>query len=208
MTNLNATLNYLIKNVLWPSFKALGYKKLGNNFRYYDAQGWGKIIQFQKSQYNSATELSFTVNVGLYLPEVEYWLCGREAGPKFQEPFCVVRKRIGPLTGKQSDTWFKLTPDVDTAGLFTRLTNEFSKYIQPYLAAINSKNDIYSVLVAGHQSHYPSAQIHAMFCAGYQEAALKLFSSEFARSKHNEHYRVTLCSLAVELGLPTAIWAS
>jgi hypothetical protein len=152
--------------------------------------------------------LSFTVNVELYLPEVEYRLCGREAGPKFQEPSCVVRKRISPLTGKQSDTWFKLTLDLDTTGLFTRLTNEFSKYIQPYLAAINSKNDIYSVLVAGHQSHYPSAQIHAMFFAGYQEAALKLFSSEFARSKYNEHYRVTLRSLAVELGSPAAMWAS
>jgi hypothetical protein len=207
MTDLNAILNDLIRNILWPSFKALGYKKSGNNFRHYDTEGWGKIVQFQKSQYNSAAELSFTVNVGLYLPEVEYWLCGREAGPKFQEPACVVRKRIGPLAGRQIDSWFKLTPSLDTTELFARLTDDFNQYVHPYLTAINNKDDIYSVLVAGHQSHYPSAQIHAMFCAGYQEESLKLFRSEFARSKHNNAYRNTLRALAKELELPAELWA-
>ncbi|WP_151087786.1 DUF4304 domain-containing protein [Hymenobacter baengnokdamensis] len=206
MADLHATFNDLIRTVLWPGFKAMGYKKSGNNFRYYNSEGWGKIVQFQKSQYNSVAELSFTVNVGLYLPEVEYWLCSRDTGPKFQEPACVVRKRIGRLADKQSDNWFRLTPGLNTTELFAQLVDDFNQYVHPYLAAINSKVDIYSVLVAGYQSDCPPAQIHAMFCAGYQDSALKLFRSELARSKHNNGYRNTLRALAKELELPAELW--
>ena len=71
MFNPAVEFDKLVRQVLWPPFKALGYKKTGNNYRYYDPAGWGKIVQFQKSQWNSASELNFTVNVSLYLADLE-----------------------------------------------------------------------------------------------------------------------------------------
>ncbi|GAB3638113.1 hypothetical protein GCM10027422_37030 [Hymenobacter arcticus] len=207
-TDLTATFNELVKDVLWPAFKKLGYKKSGNNFRYYDAAGWGKIVQFQKSQFNSAAELSFTVNVSLYLLDYNYYLCGETSGQTFQEPACVVRRRIGKLVGSKEDEWFELTESSNKALLFRQLENYFTQYVHPYLAAVESKQAIYALLLAGHRADSPSAQIHMLFQANYREAALGLFSKEFTRSKHNKYYRATLRSLAAELGLPAALLAA
>jgi hypothetical protein len=204
MIDLNLAFNELVKDLLWPAFKALGYKKSGNNFRYYNSEGWGKIVQFQKSQFNSAAALSFTVNTGLYLLDYDYCLCGQQSGEKFQEAACVVRKRIGKLAGQSDNDWFEITESSDKGALFNRLSTEFTQHIHPYLAAIKSKDAIYAILLSGHQADFPSIQIQTLFRAGYKEAALSLFASEFARSKSNKYYRATLQSLAIELGLPEA----
>lgn len=207
MSALGSTFDELVKKLLWPSFKALGYKKSGNNFRYYNSDGWGKIVQFQKSQFNSATEFSFTVNVGLYLLDYDYCLCGQQSGEKFQESACVMRKRISKLTGQPINAWFEITEYTDRDKLFSRLSGEFTQFIHPYLAAVKSKDDIYALLLAGHQVDFLSVQIQVLFRAGYTEAAAGLFVSEFARSKSNKHYRATLKELAVKLGLPKSLIA-
>lgn len=209
MTNdLTATFNELVKDVLWPAFKKLGYKKSGNNFRYFDADGWGKIVQFQKAAYNYAGELSFVVNVGLYLLEYDYYLCGETSGRTFGEPACVVRKRIGTLTGNSPIGWFTFTDTSDKNLLISQLQAEFIQQIHPYLAAVKSKADIYAILLAGHRADFPSIQIEMLFHAGYQAAAMHLFSTEFAQSSSNKHYRATLRNLAAKLGLPAALWAA
>ena len=207
MSAPSSTFDELVKTLLWPSFKALGYKKSGNNFRYYNSDGWGKIVQFQKSQFNSAAELSFTVNIGLYLLDYDYCLCGQQSREKFQEPACVVRKRISKLTGQPTNAWFEITDSTDRDQLFGRLSNEFSRFIHPYLAAVKSKDDIYALLLTGHRADFLPVQIHVLFRAGYKEVAADLFVSEFARSKSNKHYRATLKELAIKLELPKTLTA-
>jgi hypothetical protein len=207
-TDLTASFNELIKDVLWPAFKRLGYKKSGNNFRYYDVAGWGKIVQFQKASYNPANELSFTVNIGLYLLDYDYYLCGETSGRIFQEPACVVRKRISQFPGGQTNEWLTFTETGDKTLLFNKLSADFTQHIHPYLAAVKSKEAIYTILLAGHCADFPSVQIHMLFRAGYQEAALQMLRSEFAQSKSNKYYRATLRSLAAKLGLPAALWAT
>ncbi|WP_223650703.1 DUF4304 domain-containing protein [Hymenobacter psoromatis] len=202
MTDLNSIFDQLVKSTLWPKFKALGYKKSGNNFRYYSPEGWGRIIQFQKSQYNSADSLSFTVNVSLYLEDFEYYLSNQKSGLKFQEVSCAVRKRYGHLRNSPSDSWIELTVTSDIAKISQQLINDFDQYVHSYLVSIKSREDIYAFLLNGHHSHYPSAQIQTMFHAGYQQEALKLFTSEFIRSKNINSYRNTLNSIARELEFP------
>ena len=205
MSTPGSTFDELVKTLLWPSFKSLGYKKSGNNFRYYNSDGWGKIAQFQKSQFNSTTELSFTVNVGLYLLDYDYCLCRQQPGEKFQEPACVVRKRISALTGQPTNAWFEVTESTDRDQLFSQLSSEFTQFIHPYLAAVKSKDDIYAILLAGHRADFLSVQIQVLFRAGYKEAAAGLFISEFDRAKSNKHYRATLKELAVKLELPKSL---
>lgn len=206
MADLNLVFDQLVKATLWPEFKALGYKKSGNNFRHYNPDGWGRIVQFQKSQSNSAHILSFTVNIGLYLEDFEYYLSGQKSGPKFQEMVCAVRKRYGNLRSSPPDSWIELTATSDVVKVSQQLLNDFNHYVHPYLAIIESRGEIYEILIAGHYSGYPSAQIQAMFHTGYQQEALKLFTSEFVRSKTNKYYRDTLKSIARELEFPIELW--
>lgn len=208
MSDLSGAFNELVKDILWPAFKALGYKKSGNNFRYYNSEGWGKIVQFQKAAYNPAHEFAFTVNVGLYLLEYDYYLCGETSGQLFREPACVVRRRIDQFTGGQANEWLTLTANHDKNLLFNKVATDFSHYIHPYLAGVQGREAIYAILLAGHLADFPSVQIQMLYQTGYQEAALELFSSEFAQSKSNKYYRATLRSLAAKLGLPAALWAA
>jgi len=136
----------------------------------------------------------------------ERYLSGQESGPKFQEVVCAVRKRYGSLKSSPSDSWIELTATSEMAKISQQLTNYFTQYVHPYLASIKGREDIYAFLIAGHHSDYPSAQIGTMFHAGYHQEALKLFISEFARSKTNKHYRNTLKLVARELEFPVELW--
>ena len=46
--------------------KGKGFRKTGNSFRMVLPDGTSKIINFQKSSFNSGEECRFTINVGLY----------------------------------------------------------------------------------------------------------------------------------------------
>jgi len=50
--------NELVSHI-FSYFKPLGYKKKGNNFRYYNKEEkWGKMINFQKSQWNTKLHIT------------------------------------------------------------------------------------------------------------------------------------------------------
>ena len=49
----------LINEIFLLKFKPYGWKKQGSNFRYIDASGLGRVINFQKSKWNTADELEF-----------------------------------------------------------------------------------------------------------------------------------------------------
>ena len=57
----------LINEIFLLKFKPYGWKKQGSNFRYIDASGLGRVINFQKSKWNTADELEFFINYGLYI---------------------------------------------------------------------------------------------------------------------------------------------
>jgi hypothetical protein len=206
MLDSEAVFNEIVKGELWPSFKKLGYKKAGNNFRYYNSAGWGRIVQFQKSRYNTGTKLSFTVNISLYLADFEYYLCSTKSEYKFQEAVCAVRKRLGPISGRQSDSWIIFDEYSDRnyiKKIVQQLHDDFMHHIHPYLAGIESKEDILAILAAGHNSNYPLAQIQTMFDAGayYRAATLDLIKSELPRSRYNQSYYLDLQSVIKKLGI-------
>jgi hypothetical protein len=90
-TSTQTQFDHFVSQQLWPAFKARGYRKTSNNFRYYEASGWGKILHLQKSQHGDRDNIHFTLNIGLYLPEAERLLLGKVAGEKFVEPVCIMR---------------------------------------------------------------------------------------------------------------------
>ena len=47
-------------------FKPRGWKKDGQNFRFFQSDGLCRIVNFQKSAYNDGEVLSFYVNLGIY----------------------------------------------------------------------------------------------------------------------------------------------
>ena len=57
----------LINEIFLVKFKPYGWKRQGSNFRYIDESGLGRVINFQKSKWNTADDLEFFINYGLYI---------------------------------------------------------------------------------------------------------------------------------------------
>src|SRR5687768_3070214 len=60
--------NQIVKYSFHEVLKPLGFKKKNNNF-YKPYEGFGQMVNLQKSIYYSKEHISFTINLGLFLPE-------------------------------------------------------------------------------------------------------------------------------------------
>jgi Domain of unknown function (DUF4304) len=170
----------LISIILWPEFKTRGYRKTGNNFRFYSADGWGRIVNIQKSMSSLKNDIRFTINTGLYLPEADT-IFETPIAEKFLEPDCLVRKRIGKLNGLQKDLWYDLNENTPPNELEGTISQDFSQFILPYLEKIQSRDDILKQIIREHTPNEEKA-IRTLFICGYQEEARQWIEEEINKT--------------------------
>ena len=198
-TAVQLQFDHLVKQLLWPLFKERGYQKTGANFRYYDPEGWGKILNIQKGQFSNHKSIRFTLNTGLYLPETErLWLrSGKIAGEKFLEPDCLIRKRIGDLKDSQQDSWYELEEQREPAILLHRVQQDVRDYVLPYFDRIQGLDDILQQL---QQERYPNSilAIKTLFAYGYRQPAREWVEHELATTIYRRQ-REEMQALQVEL---------
>ncbi|QNH61141.1 DUF4304 domain-containing protein [Hymenobacter sediminicola] len=175
--DVQAQFTRLLSGKLWPEFKKRGYKRYRGNFRYYDAAGWGKIVNVQKSAFSTKDNISFTINMGLYLREAERYLMGRASEDKFLEPDCLVRKRIDSLAGNDLDLWYNLDGQTVWSDVDAVVTQDVYRVVLPYLDGIRSVEDILHQLV---QERGPDvfAGIRALFIYGRKAEARQWLADE------------------------------
>jgi hypothetical protein len=196
-TTVQARFDYLVSQVLWPAFKAQGYRKTGHNFRYYDPLGWGKIINVQKSAYGDRDNTSFTLNTGLYIAEADRIWTGRSANERFLEPDCLIRARIGRLNGSGHDLWYELTEQTVPQALYEQVTQDVKAYVLPYLDRIDSLHTIIQQLLQQRSPNSAQA-ISTVFACGYQTEARQWLAQELAATTSRVH-RLQLESIEASL---------
>jgi len=113
--------------------KPLGFKKKGNNF-FLEKSGFGQHINFQKSAWRSKNDISFTINIGVFLPS--FWVTlDHNAGkpiPEFpSEAQCILRRRIGELMN-DLDTWWDVNEKTNLEELTSRQLSLLDKVILPH----------------------------------------------------------------------------
>ena len=179
-TPIQARFDNLVSTIMWPQFKAKGYRKTGNNFRFYNSDGWGKIINIQKSAFGDKDDICFTINTGLYLPEADT-IFETPRGEKFLEPDCLIRKRIGKLNVLQKDLWYDLNENTPSNELEGTISHDFSQFILPYLENIQSRDDILKQII---REHIPKEEkaIRTLFICGYQEEARQWIEEEISKT--------------------------
>lgn len=118
---------------LFTLLKPLGYKKDGQNFRLFQENGISRIINFQKSSFNTKDDLSFTVNVGVYDQN-------KAADPKFKEYDCQYRERPACVSKRYGrDTWWQITPDTDMEALYQELAEFLERDVHSCLDMLEKK---------------------------------------------------------------------
>ena len=130
----------VIKEGFYEALKPLGFKKKANNF-YLQLDTLGQIINVQKSAWGHKDRISFTINIGIFVPE--YWLtCDNEDNQELPayptETQCLIRKRIGDLREDQLDTWYEITESTDEQQVIAEMRNNLTGLILPYFSRLNS----------------------------------------------------------------------
>ncbi|MBF9222791.1 DUF4304 domain-containing protein [Hymenobacter ruricola] len=177
-TEVQTQFGQLVSEVIWPEFKARNYRKTGNNFRIYHSDGWGKILNIQKSAYRDRNEISFTINTGLYLVKADTMFEEPRAA-KFLEPDCLVRNRIGRLNGSNHDLWYDLNELTPALLIQQQVLDDVKGFVLPYLDKIDSVDDIVQQIL---RERLPKSRqaIQAVFNYGYTQEALNWVEEEIA----------------------------
>ena len=130
-----------LQSHLRPFFEQRGYRLRARTFNRGTSDGLVHVFNFQVGQ--TSLQGKFTVNVGVYVPEV----AGVEYGPKkrsfVQEPECCVRHRLGMLGAERRDIWWDLLSDGQSAA---NLQLRLERDALPFLARFETRDFVFQEL--------------------------------------------------------------
>lgn len=140
-TATDAKFKDLLARLQKEILKQKGFKKSGSNFRLFLPDGTCKIINFQKSAYNSDGECRFTINIGLYFQkDLE------NPNLRFKEYECQIRTRVAGISKRYfGDHWWVLTEVTDTERLYGELRLLLEEDLLLWLDQFSSRRDVIRV---------------------------------------------------------------
>jgi Domain of unknown function (DUF4304) len=161
----------------------------------FDPPGTSYIPWFRKNLYGR-----FTVNVGVYVPEVAVLCYGSKDLSFVQEVECCVRMRLAQLAGESVDRWWALPGDRKTD---TDLKHRLETHAFPFLSRIENRDLLLreldaNPLIGGPASSMTRAIIFA--ARGQFEIAKALLKERIYASKDSGHVEFVK-NLAEKIGI-------
>ena len=114
--------------------KPIGYRKSGFNWTL--GNQWTRIINWQLSRWTSVDDVKFTLNFGVFIPDLHRIAERPQRDQPLKEPDCVIRARYGSLTPSRLDHWWKVDAFTDPAELIRDVTGAVVTYGLPWLASL------------------------------------------------------------------------
>jgi hypothetical protein len=203
-----------VERTLHAKLKTLGFKKKGRTFNRPSEDGVVQVINIQMGSYDppGTTYIPglrenlygwFTVNLGIYVPEVARYR-GGEAKDFVREYQCCIRDRLGPLGPEKTELWWR---NDAAAEMLPDLLVRIDRDGLPFLARFGSRNAILreldedrSKLGGGTE---PPRIIKAIILLqlGDRDAARDLLAKQ-AQETLNPRHPDYVRSLAARLGIP------
>ena len=196
-----------------PSLKRWGFKTRGRAFNRVTRDGLTQVISLQMGTFDPPgttyipglrENLSgkFTVNLGVYVPEVARHHVGVEAKSFVQEYDCCVRSRIGALGPEGLDLWWNLDAE-------TSLSAEIERRLEgdglPFLDRFATREMILDELLTKTEIAYlsPPRIVCAIILVHQHrhEEARRLLSAQVLEKTRNPGHPVYVRGLAERLGL-------
>ena len=166
----NELLAYCYLSVLKP----LGWKKEGSNFRQYGNDGLCKIINFQKSRWNTSQECEFYINTGIYIETA------REIKKKkFYEYECQFRNRASSEGGI-----YRLNNEVDLLNFQEQVASIIADEVLVLFNKFDSKENFVNMLLSGEAQQYTGIPVmHYHTCKllcdmGYKKEVLAILKDK------------------------------
>lgn len=201
---MNALEKYdqLYKDFVVPYFKERGFRTPASNF-YIDLGDFRKIVQFQKSQFNSRDHVKFTINVGIFDKLANEEFSDRPYGKKLKSPRpcdCILEKRIGGLLPAHLDKWYQLDENTSIEEVKRNLENDITNYLLPYLNQFNSLEDVVNAYITEDDLYITSRAPRIYYAfhqirMGHPEKAEPIINEYLAKWKDHDYWTDKLNSL-------------
>lgn len=132
MTTRQATAMNAVVSLVRPVLKPAGFRKRGNAFNREAAPGLVHVIHFQMGRFSPPGTAGipglrqnlygkFTVNLGVYLDQVNRFQDLPPAGNFVSEYSCQLRRRLGFLLDPPEDRWWPLDNPAETGRVMREL---------------------------------------------------------------------------------------
>ena len=199
----------LVQTQVTGLVRPLGFKKTGRTYNRASPEGLVQVINLQiirpdpvPPPQRAAGELTapsdrFTVNLGVWIPEVSDYHRMHPRAKTVQEYDCQVRTRLGTLTPQRSDLWWPLDDRWPAAAAeVVRLLQELAL---PWLERFGTRDGVVALWI----DQAPDARIvRAIIQAkrGHDDEARALLAEQAVSTRVPEH-RAYVQVVASQLGL-------
>ena len=196
-----------------PLLKAAGFRANGRTFNRITSDRLTQVIRFQMGSFDppGTTYIPglrenlygrFTVNLGVYVPEVARHHGGGEAGKIVQEYHCCVRARLGEVGPENADLWWPLSP---SDALKEEMCDRLIHHALPFLMRFESRDAILHQWASVENNQFagsPPRIVKAIILVerGLAEEARTLLAAQ-AQETHNPGHPAYVRALAQRLGV-------
>jgi len=156
--NLQLEFDEILKNLVFPFFKELGFKKNGNGFNKITSE-LTQVVNIQKSRWNHQDNVSFTFNIGFFNSQlyIENW---NKEIPKFVREYdCQIGFRLGQIV-KGYDFWYELNEKTEKVNLEIDIYNHLNDYLKPILEKNIDLNSLKELIINDANVESTTAEIY------------------------------------------------
>jgi len=158
--------------------KKSGFKKVG--MTWLKEAPWTQVINMQMGKWNTQEEGTFTINLGLHIPELHAAIEAYPVSGSVKEYDCDVRQRIGLLMPVRQDFWWEVKSTSDVRSIADEVSQALLKHGIPWLDQTAQSLSTIAEELKSHASH--SAAAVAFAFAGDLASANKSMANAFAHS--------------------------
>ncbi len=187
--NLQLEFDEILKNLVFPFFKELGFKKNGNGFNKKTSE-LIQVVNIQKSRWNHQDNVSFTFNIGFFVAEIyaENW---NKEVPKFiREYDCQICFRLGQVV-KGNDYWYELSNTTEKVNLEIEIYKHLQDYLKPIIEKNIDLNSLKELILNDKKVGLTTAEIYKIkifLKVGEIEKAKELLNKAYLNALNPEDY--------------------
>lgn len=187
--NLQFEFDEILKNIVYPFFKELGFKKNGNGFNK-KTNELIQVVNIQKSRWNHQDNVSFTFNIGFFVAEIynENW---NKEVPKFVREYdCQIRTRLGQVV-KGNDYWYELNNNIKKESLQMEIHSHLNNYLKPFLEINTNLISLKDLILSDENINLTTGEIskiQILIRVGEIERAKELLNTAFSNALNPKDY--------------------
>ena len=147
MSQIAKLIDDIINSGLKPRMKSGGYRKSGRTF-YRDAGTFTAVANVQASRSNSGAQGRFSINLGIYFPDVAEITNALPFTGSFPKEYdCTVRQRLGVLMTEGDDYWWEVKTTSNVVRIADNINVAWRKYGEPWIDTMSNLDAAHVELV-------------------------------------------------------------